>query len=255
MVSGLSKQYGSLHALAGVDLTVGRGQIVGLIGPNGAGKSTVFRAVTGFERPDGGSVTFAGHRIDRMRPDAIARLGLRQVFQHPHVFLDMSVLGNVMVGAHDRFSKSWLATALSLPRVHREEREIRAAAEQELDFVGVDGAAHADTLTFGQERLMEIARALVAQPQLLLCDEPAAGLNETETSELGTVLDRIRERGIGVLLIEHDMGLVMELCDHIVVLNYGQLIAEGTAAHVGSHPAVIEAYLGVDQAAATAGDQ
>lgn len=246
-ITQLTKRYGRLEAVSFLDLLVPEQGVTAIIGPNGAGKSTVFRSVTGIERPTSGAISFRGRDLTRLRPDQIAALGIRQIFQHARMVPGMSVLGNVMLGLHRDVRSAWWQCALGLPRVRREDRRIADKAAQVLDFVGLENVEDAATLTVGQERLMELARALAGEPEMLVCDEPAAGLNESETSALIEVLRKVKDRGVPILLVEHDMDLVMTLSDFLIVLDQGHKIAEGPPAEVTCLPRVIEAYLGVDE--------
>jgi branched-chain amino acid transport system permease protein len=243
-VDEAEKRYGGLVAVNRVSFAVGRGDIVALIGPNGAGKSTTFNLITGVARPTAGRIRFAGREIAGARPGAAARLGIARTFQHVKLIPDMTVLENVALGAHLRGRAGVVAAMLRLDR--DEEARLLAEARRQIERVGLadEMMKPAGALALGQQRVVEIARALAADPLLLLLDEPAAGLRHREKQALAALLDTLRAEGLGILLVEHDMGFVMGLTDHIVVLDFGTKIAEGPPAAIRSHPAVIAAYLG-----------
>ena len=243
---GLRKSFGGLLAVDGVSFNVEAGRIKSLIGPNGAGKTTLFNLLTCLLRPDRGVIAFKGRRITGWKPHQAARAGLSRTFQNPSLFGSMNVLENVMVGRHSRTQSEFWSSALRLPGQRREEQSIRAAALEELGFVGLGHLATvpASALTFGQRRMAELARALATEPVLLLLDEPASGLNTSEKRELGDLIGRIRNRGVTVLLVEHDMSMVMGLSDEVVVLHNGAKIAEGTPADIQNNKEVVRVYLG-----------
>ena len=244
--SGIRVRFGGLVALDKVSFQVPAGQIKAIIGPNGAGKTTLFNVVSGVLRPDGGEVRFDGRLISGREPHRIASLGVSRTFQTPNLFLRMSVLENVMVGRHCRSSRGTLSSALRLPGQGREEAEIRERAMACLGVVGLSGMAEmaVGALSFGQRRMAELGRALATEPRLLLLDEPASGLNTRETDDLAALIGRIRDGGVTVLLVEHDMSLVMDVCDDILVLDHGVPLAEGPPAAVRNDPNVVAVYLG-----------
>ncbi len=234
-----------------VSFGVAGGSIASLIGPNGAGKTSLFNCITGFYRPQSGSITLGGEELLRRKPHRVTQMGIARTFQNLRLFREMSVLENVMAGQHCRTRAGAISAVLRLPSQQREEREIRKASEECLDFVGILDEADriATTLAYGHQRRVEIARALATQPKLLLLDEPAAGLNAGEKATLIDLIRRIRdERGVAVLLIEHDMGLVMKVSERISVLDHGAMISEGRPDEIRADPKVIEAYLGQDEA-------
>ena len=245
-VQGVDKRFGGLQALSQVNVQIRRGSIHGLIGPNGAGKTTFFNVITGLYTPDAGRFILAGVPYEPTAVHQVARAGIARTFQNIRLFGEMSALENVMVGRHIRSHSGAWAAMLRLPSQRREEARIREHAMQLLDYVGIGRYAHqpSRTLSYGDQRRLEIARALATEPQLLALDEPAAGMNATEKLALRELLEAIRNDGRTLLLIEHDVKLVMGLCDQVTVLDYGKVIAEGEPAQVRTNPAVIEAYLG-----------
>ncbi len=249
VVDNVTLKFGGLVALDNVSFEIREGEILGLIGPNGAGKTTCFNVTTGVYRPTSGEVRFRGHRLTGMKRHKITQLGIARTFQNIRLFKSMTALENVLVGT-DAQHKSGLASALlRLPRHRREESDGHDRAMELLTFMGLDGKANelAVNLSYGDQRRLEIARAMATKPSLLCLDEPAGGFNPAEKQKLMELIRRIRDQGYTVLLIEHDMRLVMGVTDRIVVLEFGQKIAEGVPAEIRDNPAVIAAYLGVDE--------
>ena len=245
-LQGIPKVFGGLIALEEVSFSVEDGTITGIIGPNGAGKTTLFNIVSGIYPQNSGNVYLGGKNISRFAPEKLARLGLVRTFQNVELFGQMTVLENVMVGLHTKSKSGILSCAFKLPGHIREEKYIRERGLQWLEFTGMVELAEvkAGNLPFGQGRLLEIARALALEPRMILMDEPAAGLNSHETIGLAALIRRIRESGVTVVLVEHDMDLVMDVCDAVVVLNLGRKLAEGTPREIQENTAVITAYLG-----------
>jgi branched-chain amino acid transport system ATP-binding protein len=245
-IEHLSKSFGGVRAVQDVSFAVREGAIHSVIGPNGAGKTTLFNLVSGIYTPSAGRIMFNGENVAGMAPDALARRGLSRTFQNLQVCMNMTAIDNVMVGSHLRLNQNLFASMLRLPAVRRMDAECRAEAARLMDFVGVGKYLDADAsqMPYGALKRLEIARALAASPKILLLDEPAAGLNHTETGEIEDLIRKVAQSGVTVLLVEHDMKLVMNLSDHILVLDYGKTLAEGTAAEVRANPDVIAAYLG-----------
>ena len=249
-VQGVSKHFGGLYALSGLDFAVEEGEILSIIGPNGAGKSTVFNVITGLYAPDDGDVVFRGESIVGLTPNQITRLGIARTFQTVHLFPNMTVLENAMVGQHCRSRTTVLGAVLRTPSMRREERSIREHAESALGFFGQRLAGYrqdqpAFSLSYANRRRLEMARALATEPSLILLDEPTAGMNPRETLELRDHIVRMRDDlGLTILVIEHDMRVVKGVSDRVVALDYGRKIAEGTYEEVAHDEQVIEAYLG-----------
>jgi branched-chain amino acid transport system ATP-binding protein len=248
-VQGVSKRFGGVRAVNDVSFRVEKGTIKAVIGPNGAGKTTLFNMVSGFVHPDAGTITFAGAAMHGQPPHRVAARGVSRTFQNIRLFQGMSALENVMVGRYLRARAGFLAGLLGLGRARREDRAARERALEVMDFLGIAHLAdsEATSLAYGQQRAVELARALASEPQLVLLDEPAAGLNMRETRDLAALLGRIRARGITVLLVEHDMSLVMGTCDEVVVLCYGEKIADADPPTVQKDPQVVKVYLGDEE--------
>jgi branched-chain amino acid transport system ATP-binding protein len=245
-LDGIRKVFGGVVAVDDLSLSVQSGSVTSVIGPNGAGKTTVFNMITGFLAPTAGAIGYAGRRLNRLKPHDVARLGVGRTFQNVRLFPQMSVLENAMVGRHLRSRAGMLFSACLPPGLRAEEKRVRRAALEWLDFVGLAGQADAAaaSLPLGSQRMLEIARALALEPRLLLLDEPAAGLNSRETIAMGELIEKIRSQQITVVLVEHDMELVMDISDRVLVINFGRLIGDGTPEAVQEDPDVIAAYLG-----------
>ncbi len=252
-VKNISKYFGGVRALEDVSFEVQKGQIFSLIGPNGAGKTTLFNIITGLMKPTKGEVLFHASQkssdLTRLRPDQISRAGIARTFQNIRLFTNLTIMENVKTAFHQHARSGLFSNMFGLPKARREERDVDVSTINFINYVGItDVEELADNLAYGQKRRLEIARALATHPELLLLDEPAAGMNPTETAELMALIRKIRDAGISIFLIEHDMEMVMEISDYIVVLDYGGLIAAGKPAEVKNNQAVIEAYLGTSHA-------
>jgi branched-chain amino acid transport system ATP-binding protein len=245
-VENLQKSFGGIRAIDSLNFCISQGQVKSVIGPNGAGKTTLFNLITGIYLPSDGFLRFNGQVLNGLKPYRIAALGISRTFQNLQLFGNMTVLENVMVGRHSLTAAGLLSTGLRLSRMRREEKEIREKALEELSFMDLETKAELEavSLPLGEQKLLEIARALATCPRLLLLDEPAAGLNIRETEKLSQTILKIRDRGITIILVEHDMSLVMEISDEILVLNYGSKIAEGPPREIQQNREVIAAYLG-----------
>ena len=245
-VGKLEKAFGGVTAIANLSFQVPEGIIYAVIGPNGAGKTTLFNLLSSIYTPSNGAIDFDGSDLVALRPNRVAELGIYRTFQNLQIFFNMSALENVMMGCHGRCHTGIVGAALRMPSVVNEERQVRVWAQEALQFCGLEQLAdqEADALPYGALKRLEIARALAAKPRLLMMDEPAAGLNDTETAEMRQLIHRIRDSGITVLLVEHNMDLVMRVADRVMVLDYGSLLAEGTPQEVQQNQAVVDAYLG-----------
>jgi ABC-type branched-subunit amino acid transport system ATPase component len=247
-VDNITKVFGGLSALSDVTFSIAGGSITGIIGPNGAGKTTLFNIITGLYSRTSGNVFFNDSMITGLPPEKLARIGLVRTFQNIELFEQMTVLENVMVGLHSRTRSGIISCVLKFPGQLKEERKTRETASYWLEYCGIGELSNtvAANLPFGKGRLLEIARAMALQPRIIFMDEPAAGLNGRETSHLADLIRRIKESGVTVVLVEHDMELIMDICDSIVVLDLGRKIAEGTPIQIQENQDVIAAYLGAD---------
>ncbi|HEX8949140.1 MAG TPA: ABC transporter ATP-binding protein [Dissulfurispiraceae bacterium] len=248
-IRDISISFGGLVALSHIGFSVEEREIKAIIGPNGAGKTTLLNIISGVYAPDSGEVSLFGKKISRLTPARIAKQGISRTFQHVELFGNMTVLENVMVGRHLKSGAGFFASGLKLPFAAREEKEIKGKSEEILEYIGLSHRAgeRASNLPIGEERILEIGRALATEPKLLLLDEPASGLNEAETACLTDFIKRLRdEKGITIILVEHDMGLVMSLSERIVVLDFGEKLAEGSPAEIKGNKLVIDAYLGAE---------
>lgn len=245
-VDQMSIRFGGLLAVSSMTFQVREGEVLSLIGPNGAGKTSAFNAITGYLQPSSGDVIYEGRRLNGLSPDAISRLGVVRSFQKTSLFSGLSAFENVLVGLHKRSTQTPLAIMLGLSRVKEDERRLAAAAREVLDFVGISPRAQeaAASLPYGEQRLLEVAIALAADPKLLLLDEPVSGMNPAEKASFVETISRIAKRGITVLLVEHDMRTVMGASDRVICLNLGAIIADGTPDEIQRNKDVIKAYLG-----------
>jgi branched-chain amino acid transport system ATP-binding protein len=248
-LKNITKNFGGISALKDVSFKINKGEIFGLIGPNGAGKTTMFNVITNMFLPTSGEINFLGETISGIKPHKITDKGICRTFQNIRLFSQMTVLENVLVGGHCRSTSGVLSSVFRTKSQRTEEENTRKVATELLELVGLSSYEDviAENLAYGQQRRLEIARALASNPSLLLLDEPAAGMNETETDNLFELIKKVQQRGVTVLLIEHDMPFVMKLCDRITVLNFGKKLAEGTPEEIQNNPDVIEAYLGSEE--------
>jgi branched-chain amino acid transport system ATP-binding protein len=249
VLTDVTRNFGGLQALLRVSMTVEQGRIVGLIGPNGAGKTTLINNISGLDHPSSGVISFNGYPIHHARPHRIARMGIARTYQNIRLFPDMTAFENLLIGQHARGQSSLLETVFFAPSYFRERANFEQTARQLLQRFGLIGAMNikAGNLPYGDQRRLEVARALATQPSLILLDEPTAGMNPTETRALGEMILELRQEGVSILVIEHDMSFIHQVCDEIYVLNFGQIIAHGTSDEIKRNPAVVEAYLGSDE--------
>lgn len=245
-LESLRKIFGGVVAVDNLSLSFNKGEVTSLIGPNGAGKTTVFNLITGFLKPTSGKINFNGTELNHKKPHVIAAMGIGRTFQNVQVFPNMTVLENVMVGRHLRSRSGMIFSSILPPMLRREENRIRNSAKERLALLGLDQYSNlpAGSLPLGNQRMLEIARALALEPTLLFLDEPASGLNARETMIMGGLIQKIKSMNITVVLVEHDMELVMDISDKVAVINFGKLIAEGTPKEIQLNPDVINAYLG-----------
>lgn len=248
-LQGVSRQFGGLQALNGVNMSVPAGKVVGLIGPNGAGKTTLINNISGLDHPTSGTIRFQNHDIHHAPPHQISRLGIARTYQNIRLFGEISALENLLISQHGRGHANVLDALFFSPRYRREERSLRERALELLRRFGLEALAEAQAggLPYGDQRRLEMARALATNPALMLLDEPTAGMNPVETEQLGDHILQLQRDGITVLVIEHDMSLIHQVCDEVYVLNFGQMIAHGTPDEIKNNPQVIEAYLGQEE--------
>lgn len=249
-LNGVSRYFGGLAAVTDVSFLVEAGQVVGLIGPNGAGKTTLLNLISGLDQASGGDIQFNGQFIHKLPPHKINQLGIARTYQNIRLFAEMSVRENIIVGMHTQGRAGLLSATLMTPAYRAEERKLREQADGLIERLGLDafGDSPADALSYGDQRRVEIARALATHPRLLLLDEPTAGMNAAETARLGELILSLRDEGLTVLVIEHDMTFISQVCDQVIVLNFGEVIARGTTEAVKADPLVVEAYLGAEAA-------
>lgn len=249
-VKGINKRFGGLHAVNNVSFDVTKGTVKALIGPNGAGKTTLFNLISGFLQADNGAIIYKDREIQKLRPFQIAAHGIARTFQHIRLFPKMTALENIMIGRHTHSRAGFIAGMLNLPFTWKEEKDIKGKSLEIMDFLGMTNHAdsEATSMAYGQQRIVELGRALACEPELLLLDEPAAGLNMRETNEMGRIISRIRDKGITVLIVEHDMSLVMNISDEIIVLSYGEKIADDRPISIQKNQEVIKVYLGEEDA-------